>query len=98
MAIQLLMPAQDLLLQRIDQETAVAALPSQRQMLAETTILSREITDAVGLAVPLQSLQREGKLLPFGHVPMFEKALLHAGPNKPRAMPLSSATACGAGT
>ncbi len=28
----------------------------------------------------------------------FEKALLHVGPNKPRAMPLSSATARGAGT
>ncbi len=90
MAIKLLVAAQGQLLQWVYQVTAVAAFLCQRQMLAKTPVLMGEVSNIIGLGRALFQLpELFGEGLPFGLVTAFELALLHVGPSRPRARPLS---------
>ena len=63
-------------------------------MLAQASVLMGEIGHVTGFNLALfQLLQVLGKRLPLRLVTAFEKTLLHVGPNRPRATPLSCSTA-----
>ena len=88
------MATQGQLLQWVHQVAAVAALLRQGEVLAQASILMREAGQVTGLGLALLQLFqlcREG--LPLGLVTVFEEALFHVGPNRPRATPLSCSTA-----
>ena len=81
MAIQLLMAAQRQLLQRVDQVTAVAALLSQSQVLAQASILMREVGNVGGLGFTLLQLrQLLGEGLPLVLVAAFKRLCFMSAP------------------
>jgi hypothetical protein len=83
------------LLQRLDKVAAVATLLCQPQVLADLSVLFSETVASVIFApAAFKCIKTFAKVQPCVLMVLFELALFHIDPAKPRAMPFSWSTAC----